>query len=215
MRHNEYFIEINTCDYSNGKAFRKFGYGLRTPKTTNGLLCDVILLPMDRLVTDPGRLGHFVFSEKTIGFIAQKNVSFEKLNIELPKRDKNLHAREEAKKDKAEDSVVNEENGLNLFKDRRDIVDCSQCKFSRCIFGKCSLKSSKLKLSKQQQEMRRNEIEVFKEEGCVWGDQCEVKGHYTERTLRCGDYVETQHYTFGETNKDNEKIIIISRACRK
>ena len=85
MRHYEHLNEINNFDDSNFKACRNFGDALRTLNTKKILLSDVVLRPMDPLVTHPGRLGHFLLPEKTRGFIAEKNVSFEKLNMELPK----------------------------------------------------------------------------------------------------------------------------------
>ena len=42
-----------------------------------------------------------------------------------------------------------------------------QLKFPRCVFSKHSLKSSKLKLSNQQQESRRKDVEVLKEDARV------------------------------------------------
>lgn len=57
-------------------------------------------------------------------------------------------------------------------------------------------------LSKIQQKQRLDELDKFKDT-YVCGDSCPVEGFETRRTLRCGDFVETQYFTYAKGTNDH------------
>ena len=65
-----------------------------------------------------------------------------------------------------------------------------------------AISSGKLALSKIQQKQRLDELDKFKDT-CVCGDSCTVEGFETRWTLRCGDFVETQYFTYAKGTNDH------------
>ena len=63
------------------------------------------------------------------------------------------------------------------------------------------LKSRALNLSQQGQKKLLQELDNFKE-NYTCGDACPVEGYETRRILRCGDFVETQYFTFANGRDD-------------
>ena len=96
---HDYLTEIVICDKANCNICRAFGVGLRTSMTNDGRLRDVLLRPMDCLVNDTNRVGHFVVPKKTRAWIAEKKMTIFQLKDVLPRRDNNPYA---AANDKAD-----------------------------------------------------------------------------------------------------------------
>ena len=63
------------------------------------------------------------------------------------------------------------------------------------------LHSPGLNLSQQDQRKLLQELENFKE-NYTCGDACPVEGYETRRIVRCGDFVETQYFTFANGRDD-------------
>ena len=81
-------IDITRCEASDCKVYRKFGAGIRTPATDNGLMRDTLLCPMDRPVVDASNVGLFVLPKKIRAEIVRKKMTFEQLKKEMPAIDK-------------------------------------------------------------------------------------------------------------------------------
>ena len=198
VRHHDYLTEISICNESDYKVCCMIDTGLRTPD--NDLARHILLRPIARPIADPGNIGHFVPASKTARFIADKGLSFEQLKKELPKLDGDPAQSKEDKEDKKADTDA---GGSNLFKGQkvRDIVPCTECQFPRCIYSMYKLNSSNLGLSKSQQKKRLDELDKFKDT-YLCGDSCPVEGFETRRALRCGDFVETQFFTYAKGAND-------------
>ena len=198
--YHDYLTEISLCDRDHCGVCRKFGSGLRTPDSPIGRY--TLLRPMDRPVMDPMNQGHFVPASLTASFISEKNLSFEKLKAVLPDTGKQTFLTEAQLADRKADKDA---GGSDLFKGQnvRDIVECTKCSFPRIIVSKHTLHNRKPTLSRKEKKALLDELEDFKE-SYICGDPCPVDGFETKRDLRCGDFVQTQYFTFakGKGNKD-------------
>ena len=198
VRHHEYLTEISVCNESECTVCRKIDTGLRSPD--NELARHVLLRPIDRPVNDPMNKGHFVPASKTAAFIADKGLTFKQLKKELPELDGNPAQSQEDKNDKKSDA---EAGGSNLFKGQkvRRVTQCNGCQFPRCVYSMYAINSSKMGLSRTQQKKLLDELDKFTD-SYVCGDGCPVEGFETKRTLRCGDFVETQFFTYAKGAND-------------
>eukprot|EP00957_Ditylum_brightwellii_P188967 14385122-Ditylum_brightwellii.AAC.1 len=51
-------------------------------------------------------------------------------------------------------------------------------------------------------------MQTFKEEGYVCGDACLVEGYHTKKSIRCGNFVESQYYKLGGTKKESKGELV-------
>lgn len=72
----------------------------------------------------------------------------------------------------------------------------------RCVYAYNAL--SRMKLSASEREERLEQIELWRDNGFVCGDACPVEAFETKQSIRCGDYVESQYYTFAKNTKKKE-----------
>ena len=70
-------------------------------------------------------------------------------------------------------------------------MKCDSCGALRCLFSDHAIGSKKGPSKKQLED-----LEATLENGCVCGNGLEndYGGFYAKRSLRCGEYVESQHY---------------------
>jgi len=198
VRHHDYLTEWTICELSDCVVCRKFGNGLRIPNTP--LAHYTLLRPMDRPVNDRANKGHFVPAGKTAGYIEEKKFTFEKLKAELPKREKDDNLSKVEQEDKKADK---EAGGSTLFKGEkvRDAVKCVQCSFPRSIYSMNTLNNRTPRLSREEKKTLMSDLENFKET-YICGDTCQVDGFVTKKNLRCGDFVESQYFTFARGTND-------------
>ena len=137
-------------------------------------------------------------------------MNFEKLKAELPKKDKGVFLSDATKADQKADADA---GGSDLFKGSkvRDIARCTMCSFPRIIVSKSALNKRTPKLSQKEKKQLLNQLEDFKGE-YVCGDPCPVDGFETKRDIRCGDFVETQYFTFAKGN-NNWSVDICCYCC--
>ena len=210
VRHGKYLSEFSKCDKSSCTICRLSSEGLRTPNTEDGMLRYTLLRPMDRPVNNPSDPGHFLPPNKTAEYIAEKKLTFQQLMKELPNKDSHPFQCAQAKADKSSDDTA---GGSKLFKgDKvRDIAICKNCNFGRAIYSMWKINSTQQGLSKREQQKRLKDLETFKE-SYLCGNACTVEGFETKRTLRCGEMIESQYFTFAKKST-NEWSVDICCMC--